>query len=65
MYDAHNMYPFLGSEAQDNDAQEFASFLLARGWELALDSEGYFRAYRDGAEMTEQEWQDELAACFG
>lgn len=65
MYDAQNMFPFLGNLASDCDAQRWGEHLLARGWELDLGSEGYFRAYRDGAEMTEQEWQDELAACFG
>lgn len=65
MYDAHNMYGFLGDQASDDDAQKFASFLNSQGWELIIGSDGLFSAYRDSEAMEEHEWQEALRACFG
>ena len=67
MYNADNMHKFLGSEATDAQAQQFAEYLLSHGWELVENSDGQYVAYHegeDGEAMTEQEWQDALQACF-
>lgn len=63
-YTADNMERMLGNLATNADAERFASYLIARGWELEEDSEGQVVAFKGGEEMTEQEWQDELAGCF-
>lgn len=59
-YNADNMMNFLGTDVSDREAEDFASFLESRGWELSLNSDGQYVAYRDGEEMTESEWQAEL-----
>lgn len=64
MYNAMNMTRFLGHDASDSDAQRMGEYLVAQGWELTLDNEGYFQAFRNDAEITENEWQNALAACF-
>lgn len=63
-YTADNMSRLLGNEATNEDAERFAAHLTARGWELVENSDGQVEAYRDDEAMTEQEWQEELAACF-
>lgn len=66
MYNADNMAGFLGSDVNDREAEDFATFLESRGWELIFDeSERIYRAYRDDVEMTEEEWQNELNAYPG
>ena len=66
MYNADNMAGFLGSDVNDREAEDFALFLESRGWELIFDEgERIYRAYRDDAEMTEEEWQAELNAYPG
>ena len=62
MYNADNMMIFLGPDVSDREAEDFAMFLESRGWELSLNSDGQYVAYRDGEEMTESEWQAELNA---
>ena len=65
-YNADNMERLLGPDASDQEAEDFALFLESRGWELVFDeSDGIYRAYRDDAEMTEEEWQTELNAYPG
>lgn len=64
-YNADNMMNFLGTDVSDREAEDFASFLESRGWELSLNSDGQYVAYRDGEEMTESEWQAELNAYPG
>lgn len=63
-YTADNMSRLLGNEATNEDVERFAAHLTARGWELVENSDGQVEAYRDDEAMTEQEWQEELAACF-
>lgn len=63
MYNADNMYRFLGPDGTDDDAQRFAAYLIVAGWELTLEDEQYV-AHKDGDEMTEQEWQDAMNDCF-
>lgn len=65
MYNADNMSLFLGNDVSDREAEQFAIFLENRGWELVLNSDGQYVAYRDGEEMTESEWQAELDAYPG
>lgn len=61
-YNADNMSLFLGSDVTDTEADAFAQFLENRGWDLLMDGDGLYRAYRDGEEMTESEWQAEMNA---
>lgn len=61
-YNADNMMNFLGPDVSDREAEDFAMFLESRGWELSLNSDGQYVAYRDGEEMTESKWQAELNA---
>lgn len=61
-FTSDNMELFLGSDYNDHEAQSFGEYLESRGWKLELDSDGQFHAYRDGAEMTETEWQTVLDA---
>ena len=63
-YTADNMTRLLGNLANDDDTERFASYLLSKGWELEEDSEGQVVAFKEGEEMTEQEWQEALADCF-
>lgn len=62
-YTAENMRRMLGNEASNADAERFAAYLLAHGWELC-EFDGQVFAIRNGEAMTEQEWQDSLNACF-
>ena len=64
MYTADNMSRLLGQDATDIDAQTFASFLEAEGWELIEDSEGQMVPYLNNVKMSEGEWQNALRACF-
>lgn len=65
MYNADNMQLFLGSESTDDQARNFAEYLLKSGWELVKNSDGQMVAYHeDGHEMTEQEWQEALREAF-
>ena len=62
-YTADNMSRFLGPDATDHDAQRMGEWLEEQGWELTI-VDGEFHAYRNGEEMTEQEWQDALHRAF-
>ena len=64
MYNADNMYRFLGQDGTDSDAQRFAEYLIDNGWEL-VENDGQYEAYKNDEGMTEQEWLDALADCFG
>lgn len=64
MYTADNMSRLLGNEATNEDAERFAAYLIAQGWELLENSDSQVEAWRDGQAMTEQEWQDALSDCF-
>ena len=63
-YNVDNMGRLLGSNASNVDAERFAAHLLARGWDLVEGSDGKMEAWRDGQEMAEEDWLEELAACF-
>ena len=63
-YAADNMSRLIGNLSTDADAERFASYLAAQGWELEEASDGQIEAFRGGEEMTEQQWQEELAECF-
>lgn len=63
-YTTDNMSRLLGNAATNEDAERFGEFLEERGWELLENSDGHMYPYRNGEAMTEQEWQEELAACF-
>lgn len=66
MYNADNLAHFLGSDATDEQAQQFATYICKHGWELVETVNGLYTAYNDnGQEMTEMEWQDTLQKCFG
>lgn len=62
-YTAENMSRMLGNEATNADAERFAAYLLARGWELCED-DGQIHASRNGEAMTEAEWQAAIADCY-
>lgn len=64
MYTADNMTRMLGNEATNEDAERFAAYLIAQGWELLENEDGQIEAWRNDNAMTEQEWQDALADCF-
>lgn len=63
-YTAENMSRLLGSAADDHDAEQFATYLIAQGWELLENSDGQLEAWRDDEAMTEAEWQAALFECF-
>ena len=63
-YTADNMSNMLGNEATNEDAERFAAYLIAQGWELLENSDGQMEAWRDDQEMGEQEWQAALGECF-
>lgn len=65
MYNADNMLRFLGPDATNVEAREFAEHLLDQNWDLLKDDDGQYHAYRNGEEMTEQEWHDALKNFFG
>ena len=62
MYNSENMSSFLGPDVNDHEARAFAMYLEERGWELDILSDGQYHAFRNGEEMTEQEWQSELSS---
>ena len=64
MYTTDNMSRLLGNEATNEDAERFAAYLIAQGWELLENEDGQIEAWRNDDAMTEQEWQEALAACF-
>lgn len=69
-YTAENMGRFLGNESNDSEAEKLAAHLTANGWSLQiLEGENEYRAFveEDGEwrEITEGEWQEALATCFG
>ena len=64
MYTADNMSRLLGNEATNEDAERFAAYLIAQGWELLENEDGQIEAWRNDNTMTEQEWQEALADCF-
>ena len=61
-YTSDNMSRFLGSYANDQQAQAFGEFLETRGWQLIIGNDGQYVAYRYDEEMTEQQWMEELSA---
>lgn len=65
-YTADNMARFLGNGATDEQAEKFAEYLLSHGWELDYPmGEVTLSAYRNGVEMTDQEWDQSLEVVFG
>lgn len=58
------MERLLGTSYNDQDAVCFASWLESHGWQLFLADDGQYHATRNGREMTESEWQENLDACF-
>lgn len=63
-YTTDNMSRLLGNLATTEDAERFAAYLIAQGWELIENSDGQIEAWRNDKSMTEQEWQEALASCF-
>lgn len=63
-YTTDNMSRLLGNAATNEDAERFADYLIAEGWELVENSDGQMEAFRDDEAMTEQEWQAALVECF-
>ena len=64
-FTAENMRDLLGTDAGDCDAELFAGYLIRTGWSLDEGEDGQVRAEKNGEEMTETEWLDALAGCFG
>lgn len=64
-FTASNMRDLLGTEGFDRDAEVFADYLIRNGWSLDEGDDGQVRASKDGEDMTEIEWLDALAGCFG
>lgn len=65
-YNCDNMAGFLGNMATDAQAEKFADYLLAQGWELEFPRGcEYLEAYRNDEEMTEEELDCALDAVFG
>ena len=64
VYTANNMMRFLGTDATDADAVRMGEYLEQNGWELLLDDDGEFVAYKDGRRMTEPEWHAALKNAF-
>ena len=63
-YNADNMSRFLGNLATDEDAQLMGEYLESQGWEMSIE-DGEYHAFKNGQEMTEQEWHDALRNVFG
>ena len=64
-FTAENMRDMLGAEGGNCDAELFSDYLIRNGWTLAAGEDGQVRATKNGEEMTETEWLDALAGCFG
>ena len=64
-FTAENMRDLLGTDAGDSDAELFADYLIRNGWSLDEGEDGQVRAEKNGEGMTETEWLDALAGCFG
>lgn len=65
-YNAENMSGICGNDCTDEQANNFAEYLINQGWELHLYLEEHasheqYYAHRDGEEMTETEWAEALA----
>ena len=63
IYTAENMARMLGDQATNAAAEQFASYLMAHGWEL-YEIDGQIHAIRNDAEMTELEWQDAIVDYY-
>ena len=63
-YTADNMVRFLGNLGTDEDAARMGEYLENQGWEMNIE-DGEYHAYKDGQEMTEQEWHTALRNVFG
>lgn len=55
---------YLGDEGTIEDAERFADYLESQGWDWEDDS-GEIAFVRGGEYMTDAEWQNALAKCFG
>ena len=68
-YTTDNMGRFLGSDNNNDDAEQMGQHLTDNGWTLEIpEGENQYRAYieEDGEwrEMSESEWQNALSECF-
>lgn len=59
-FNTSNTRRFLGDEATDRDCEQYAAFLLAKGWNLVETIGGELAAERCGERMTEEQWTETL-----
>ena len=59
-YDTSTMRRFLGDEATDRECEQYAAFLLSKGWDLVETVDGEPAAERDGERMSEEQWAESL-----
>lgn len=64
MEDSEIYAAFLGNRYTSEDAQQYAAWLHANGWDLQRRIGESFYAVRDGHVMTEKEWLQSLDDCF-